>query len=126
MANIKPICVSNMSEISIAVSEKRTAIVVKDKEIYENIKGNVKFERRAGKMGKVMTVLGVVELISLGPTISLLLASAFGLGLTTKSKLKNYKVFIDESSEELLLIKIKGSNAITKGDIVVGYEELLE
>ena len=135
MAKVIPIVVSNADELAQAIKLQRTAILVKNKEMYDALiaRENKKIRRKkASKIGKASSAaIGVGSFIAalFGPvgifvaatyalTASVLAFGGSALAGIDKSELDKYKVALDEEHEWLVLWKVKGQNAMQNDDTV--------
>lgn len=135
MAEIIPIIVSNIDELGQAIRLERTAILVENKDMYSALQDREKKSNQKHKLRKIgkgaSAATGIASFIAciFGP-VGIFMASAYvltaslltfggsslaGLG---KSELDKYKIIMYEEMELLVLVKTKGTNAITKNDSI--------
>ena len=135
MAEIIPIIVNNYEELAGAVKLERTAILVKNKEMYDSLAAREKRSLRkkkasnVGKGASVVAGVGSVVAAILGPvgifaactyilTASILTFGGSALAGISKSDLYKYRIAFYEDKEILVLLKVKGVNAARKDDTV--------
>lgn len=135
MAEIIPMIVNNCEELAGAVKLERTAILVKNKEMYDSLAAREKRSLRkkkasnVGKGASVVAGVGSVVAAILGPvgifaactyilTASILTLGGSALAGISKSDLDKYRIAFYEDKEILVLLKVKGVNAARKDDTV--------
>lgn len=135
MAEIIPIIINDMSELSQAIKLERTAILVKNEELYDVLQEREQKSNRRKKISKIgkgaSAVTGVASFVAalFGPvgifvaSTYALTASLFALGGSSllgvsKNELDKYKVVLYENGKLLVLVKVKGKNAAKKNDTV--------
>lgn len=137
MAEIIPIVVENWEELSKAIKLKRTAILVNNEEMYSELSKS-ELGRKAIKFGKKASVAtGIASLVTalFGPigiftasayifTASILTLGGSALAGISKGDLNKYKLGMLEEEKLIVLIKIKGSNSMSKKDTIKLPENL--
>lgn len=136
MARIIPIFVSDSRELAQAIELERSAIVVKNKKMYQELQKREKkskARKNGSKIGAASSaVVGLtgIALAIAGPVgwfgaalgitaTSLLTLCGSALAGVDKSKLDSYQISFNKQHELMILRKIKGKNAIEMTDDVI-------
>ena len=139
---IVPVTVKTKDEFQAAVRLKRTAIIVDNAEIETVVKNAMQKSKRFDTVNNVVGTVGVTGVIAGIAAIAVLpvaaaaataiiavtftsagaaaISAALGLGQEIADALIKYAMIKDEQSAHVVLVRIRGKNAMKKGDTIQG------
>ena len=139
---IVPVTVKTKYEFQAAVRLKRTAIIVDNAEIETVVKNAMQKSKRFDTVNNVVGTVGVTGVIAGIAAIAVLpvaaaaataimavtftsagaaaISAALGLGQEIADALIKYAMIKDEQSAHVVLVRIRGKNAMKKGDTIQG------
>ena len=139
---IVPVTVKTKDEFQAAVRLKRTAIIVDNAEIETVVKNAMQKSKRFDTVNNVVGTVGVTGVIAGIAAIAVLpvaaaaataimavtftsagaaaISAALGLGQEIADALIKYAMIKDEQSAHVGLVRIRGKNAMKKGDTIQG------
>ena len=139
---IVPVTVKTKDEFQAAVRLKRTAIIVDNAKIETVVKNAMQKSKRFDTVNNVVGTVGVTGVIAGIAAIAVLpvaaaaataiiavtftsagaaaISAALDLGQEIADALIKYAIIKDEQSTHVVLVRVRGKNAMKKGDTIQG------